>query len=108
MHATRHPPLSGLATHRELRECVSCGARFVGWNWHSRCRDCYRRTHSNPDQARPAPDAELKRLRGELEAVHQELARRGWKRSTRNSRGEGGRIRMPWRRRPNSNAPARA
>lgn len=77
MHATRHPPLSGLATHRELRECVSCGARFVGWNWHSRCRDCYRRTHSNPDQARPAPDAELKRLRGELEAVHQELARRG-------------------------------
>jgi len=75
MHATHHPPPLGLAIHRELRECASCGTRFVGWHWHSRCRDCYRRPRANPDQDQPAPSAEFKRLRAELEAAHLEAAR---------------------------------
>jgi hypothetical protein len=75
MQATIHPPLFGAPTNRELRECASCGARFVGWHWHSRCRDCYRRPGANADQAQPAPAAELQRLRAELETAYLEVAR---------------------------------
>jgi len=75
MHATLNPPPFGLAAQRELRECASCGARFVGWRWHSRCRDCYRRPSPGPEQTQPAPSAELQRLRAELETAYLEAAR---------------------------------
>ncbi len=75
MQATSHPPLFGILANRELRECACCGARFVGWNWHNRCRDCYRSSGSNPEQIRSGPDKELKRIKAELEAARLELSR---------------------------------
>lgn len=75
MQATIHSPLFGTPANRELRECAGCGARFVGWNWHNRCRDCYRSSGSNPDQTRLGPDKELKRIKAELETARMELAR---------------------------------
>lgn len=75
MQATIRSPLFGTPATRELRECAGCGARFVGWNWHNRCRDCYRSSVSNPDQTRSGSDKELKRTKAELESVRLELAR---------------------------------
>ena len=67
--------LSGLLTARELRECIGCGAKFVGWSWHTHCHACYRYIKSDPDAPRRDPDAELRLLRAELEMIRQELIR---------------------------------
>lgn len=75
MLTSDNPPLPGIPASRELRECAGCGARFVGWNWHNRCRDCYRGTRPSQDQTQSAADKELKRTKAELESVRLELAR---------------------------------
>lgn len=66
--------LTSLPTTRELRECVGCGAGFIGWNWHNHCHACYR--HVKPDLDAPQHDleAEVRLLRMELEMIRLELA----------------------------------
>ena len=66
-------PLSQLLAARELRECVGCGAKFIGRNWHTHCHACYRAIKSDPDAQRRDPDAELRLLRIELELIRREL-----------------------------------
>ena len=66
--------LSGLVAARELRECAKCGARFVGWSWHSYCHACYRHSKSDSDTPRHDPEAETRLLRMELEMIRLELA----------------------------------
>lgn len=75
MPATPHPLLPDILTQRELRECGSCGARFVGLRWHSRCSDCCRGTHVGPYPNGPSASAELKQTQAELASVRLELAR---------------------------------
>ncbi|MCP5196942.1 MAG: hypothetical protein H6974_09185 [Gammaproteobacteria bacterium] len=66
--------LSGQLTARELRECVSCGTRFIGWSWHSHCYACYRHIKADPDAPLHDPDAEMRLLKIELEMIRLELA----------------------------------
>ena len=65
--------LPGLLAARELRECVGCGAKFVGRSWHTHCHACYRYIKSDSDTPRRDPEAELRLLRAELEMIRQEL-----------------------------------
>lgn len=80
MPATSPPSFSELLNRRELRQCASCGARFVGLSWRQQCWDCNHQAAGQPPTC-PAPDMalkqakELKRTKTELESVRLKLAR---------------------------------
>ena len=75
MHNADPQALSSLLVARELRECVSCGSKFIGLSWHRHCHACYRYTKTDPDTPRRDLDAELRLTKAELEMLRGELTR---------------------------------
>lgn len=67
--------LSSLLAARELRECVGCGAKFIGLSWHRHCHACYRYIKTLPDLPRRDLDAELRLAKAEVEMLRSELSR---------------------------------
>lgn len=65
--------LSGLVAIRELRECVGCGAKFLGPSWHTHCHACYRAAKPDTEGSRRDADAEVRLLKMELERTRDEL-----------------------------------
>lgn len=74
MSDAQPPLLPGLLTPLAVRECVGCGATFVGYSWHTHCHACYRYIKPDLDTPRRDPDAEIRLLRAELDMIRQELA----------------------------------
>lgn len=67
--------LSNLLVARELRECVGCGAKFIGLSWHRHCHACYRYSKPDKDAPRRDLDAELRLAKAEVEMLRGELLR---------------------------------